>query len=388
MTVAENEGHGATPRQPAESTALDLALLLAEHARLLVAGPLAAGLLALGITFVVKPVYTARTLFLPPQQAQSSAAAALSSLGALSGLAGAGLNLKSPVDQYAAMLQSYAVADRIIERFDLMTVYDDRYRDEARRDLAKAVRISVGRKDGLITLEVEDEDPKRAAEMANAHVDELRRLTSGLALTEAQERRVFFGEQLKNARDALSRAQQALQASGFNPNAIKAEPKAAAERYGQLQAQVTATEVRLQALRRSLAESAPEIQQQLAALGTLRAELAKIESTAGADPGADYISRYRDFKYEETLFDLFSRQYELARVDESREGALIQVIDPATPPDRKTRPHRALIAIGATVGAFVLLVGWLWLRNAWQAASRSPATAAKVARLRAALGLG
>ena len=140
---------------------------------------------------------------------------------------------------------------------------------------------------------------------------ELRRLTSELALTEAQQRRAFFEGELKQTQIKLTEAQQILQSSGFNPGALKAEPKAAAEGYATLKAQATAAEVKLQTMRRSLADSAPELQQQTTLLGALRAQLLKLEgATSGAKNDSDYISRYREYKYQETLFELFSKQFE------------------------------------------------------------------------------
>lgn len=266
-------------------------------------------------------------------------------------------------------MQSETVSDRIIEKFDLMQTYEAKYRFEARKILTESIRISVGKKDGLITVEADDHSPERAAEMANQYVVELRRMTSDLALTEAQQRRVFFEQQLNLTRDRLEKAQLALQASGFNPGALKAEPKAAADTYARLGAEVTAAEVRLQTLRRTLADGAPEVQQQLGTLTALRSQLAKAEASGHtSDAGsADYVSRYRDFKYQETLFDLFSRQYEMARLDESREGALVQVVDVAQTPEWKSKPKRAQLTITAGLITLVLLtLHVLWREfNPW-----------------------
>ena len=364
---------------------LDLALPLLQHWKLLVAGPLLAGIVALGITYLIKPTFTSRTVFLPPQQQQSAAASALASLGALSGLAGAAAGIKSPADQYVALLQSTTIADRLIDEFKLMQVYESKYRFEARKELADNVRVALGKKDGLISIEVDDEEPQRAAEMANRHVDELRRLTSQLALTEAQQRRVFFESQLKKTRDDLIQAQQQLQASGFNPGALKAEPKAAAEGYARLKAEVTAAEVRLQTLRRNLSETTPEVQQAQTMLGALREQLGKAEASTDLSGGPDYISKFREFKYQETLFELFSRQYELARLDESREGALIQVVDVAKPAERKSKPKRANIGVATTLASLLLLAVFVVTRHAWRQSAARPEKAAKLAQLRAAL---
>lgn len=353
---------------------LDLAVPLAQHLKLLIAGPLLLGLAALGITYLIPPEFTARTVFLPPQQQQSAATAALSQLGALAGLAGGAAGLKSPADQYVALMQTTTVADRLIDRYGLMAVYESEFRFEARKALATNVRITLGKKDGLISVEVDDVDPQRAADIANAHVEELRVLTSQLALTEAQQRRVFFETQLKQTRDQLTKAQQVLEASGFSQGALKAEPKAAAEGYARLKAEVTAAEVRLQTLRRNLSDNTPEVQQQQTLVAALRGQLASLERSSDLGGGSEYVSKFREFKYQETLFELFSRQYELARLDESREGALIQVIDVAQVPEWKSKPKRAVITVVTWLVSFIVLVTAVWL---W-AAIRSGGDAARL----------
>ena len=369
---AESAAAGAQPADDEGNITLrDLVELVGRRWRWLIAGPLAAGLLALGATYLVAPLFTARTTFLPPQQQQSAAMATLASLGALGSLAAGSAGLRSPVDQYVALLQSHSVSLRIIERFDLRRVYDEELIIDTRDKLTRNVRVSAGRKDGLITVEVEDQDPQRAAAMANQYVEELRRITGELALTEAQQRRAFFEAQLSRTRDQLARAQTALEASGIGQGAIKAEPRAAAERYARLQAEVTAAEVRLQTLRTSLAESAPEMQQRLAQLAALREQLVRAEQPA-AQGSTDYIGRFREFKYQETLFELFARQYEAARLDESREGALIQVVDVALPPERKSWPRRGFTAVLVTVGTFLALIVWFVMTQLWRQPAARP----------------
>ena len=363
---------------------LETALPLAEHWKLLVVGPLVAGLAAFGIASLIPPTYTATTTLLPPQQQQSSASSLLSSLGSLAGLAGGASAVRTPADQYVALMQSATVSDRMVDQFKLLDVYDQKYRVDARRALAANVRIAVGKKDGLITVEVDDKSPQRAAEMANRYVDELRRMTDTIAVSEAQQRRKFFELQLRQTQEKLVQAQQALQASGFAQGALKAEPKSAAEAYARLRAELTAAEVRLQTLRGSLSDSTPEVQQQQGTLAALRSQVARLEQPAAAASGPDYVSKYREFKYQETLFDLFAKQYELARVDESREGGLIQVVDAAAPPERKSKPKRLFIALGATFAGGIILVAAVLIRGSWRAAVSDPANADRLARLRKA----
>ena len=353
---ADNEGD-------AGMSLLELLQPLAAHWKLLVLGPLAAGLAALGITFLIPPTFTASTTVIPPQQGQSSVALALAALGPLAGLAGGAGAGRNPGEQYLALLQSVNVADRIIEQFKLLDVYGEKYRVDARRELANNVRVSLGKRDGLITIEVDDKSPLRAADMANRYVDELRRVTAKLAVTEAQQRRVFFEQQLTQSRQRLVLAQQALQDSGFNAGALKAEPKAAAEAYARLKAEIASAEVRLQSVRTALTDAAPEVRQQLGTLAGLRDQLARVEQATAGSVGPDYIGKYRDFKYEEALFEVYSRQFELARIDESREGALIQIVDLATPPEKKSKPKRGQAAVATTLAAVVLLAALILARQ-------------------------
>jgi uncharacterized protein involved in exopolysaccharide biosynthesis len=339
--------------------------------RLVVGATVLAGAAGAGGSFLITPKFTSTTTFLPPQQ-QNASSSALASLGALAALAGAtGAAVKSPADQYISLMQSVTVSDRIIDRFQLMKVYDAKLRLEARKTLGNRVAISLGKKDGLITVAVDDESPQRAAQMANQYVEELRRMTSTLAVSEAQQRRVFFEGQMQEAKTKLIAAQNALQQSGFAPGALKAEPRAAAEQYAQLRAQEVAAEVKLQTLRNSLAETAPQVTQQLSLVNALRAQLADLEGAEKPEStGPDYVGKYREFKYQETLFDLMTKQYELARVDEAREGALIQVVDPALPAERKTTPKRAVLTAVAAIMGLVAAVAWVSLKSRRSRAAR------------------
>lgn len=363
---------------------LELSVILKSRWKLLVGAPLLAAALAYGAALLIPPTFTATTTFLPPQQQQSSAASALASLGALAGLAG-GAGVKTPADQYVAFMQSTTVSDRIIDRFDLMKVYQSKLRMDARKKLADNAKIAVGKKDGLISVAVDDEDPKRAAEIANAYIDELRRLSSSLAVTEAQQRRVFFEQQLTQTKERLTAAQRALEASGFSEGALRSEPKSAAETYARLQAEVTAAEVRLQTMRGAYNENAPEFRTAQDRLAALRGQLARTEKVRGGGDDNDYVGKYREFKYQETLFDLFARQYELARVDESREGALVQVVDTATPPERRSKPKRSLIAAATFVVVGLLLTMALVIRHVSRLTPISPQRAERLAALKASL---
>lgn len=365
-----------------EISLLDLLQVVVENLRLLILGPLVVGLSALGISFAIAPTFTASVKFLPPQQQQSAAASMLASLGALGGLAGAASGLKNPADQYLAFLKSRSVQDALIDRFDLMQRYRAKTRDDARLALQGASRMSSG-KDGLISVEIDDKDPQFAAQLANAHVEELQKLLSRLAVTEAQQRRLFFEKQLQASRDNLARAEQALKSSGVSASTLKATPQTAVEGMARLKASVTAQEIKIASMRGYLSETAPDFKQALTELSALRTQLARLEKEEPPAQGqSDYISKFRDFKYHETLFELFAKQYEIARVDESREGAVVQVLDAAQPPERKSKPKKALIAVIATLATGFALLLFVFVRQAWVNAQRDQESAEKVARLR------
>jgi tyrosine-protein kinase Etk/Wzc len=376
--------YNVTADETDEISLLDLLQVIADNLRLLILGPLTVGVIALGISFVIKPTFTATTSFLPPQQQQSAAASMLQSLGALGGLAGAA-GIKSPADQYVALTGSRSVKDALIEKFKLTERYDEKLRQDARKELEKNTRISTA-KNGLITVEVDDHEPQIAADMANAYVEELSRLMSRLALTEAQERRAFFEGQLKKAKDGLTTAEAALKATGISESAVKASPGAAVGAVASLMAQVAAKEVQISAMRGYLMESAPEFQRAQAELGALRNQLSRTEKdTASNGGGGDYVAKYRDFKYYETLFELMAKQYEVARIDESREGAVIQVVDKALSPERKSKPKRGLVAVMATAAAGFVLLLFVFIRQAMRNAEREPGSAQKLNGLRVSL---
>lgn len=377
---------GSVASDDDEINLLDLLQVMADNLRLLVLGPLLVGLLALGGSFLVPPTFTAKTVFLPPQQQQGGAAMLLQSLGALGGLAGAATGIKNPNDQFVAFLKSDSVSNALIDRFKLMDRYESEFRDDANKALDGVSKISSG-KDGLITVEVDDKDPVFAAQLANGYVEELANIQARLTLTEAQQRRAFFEKQLIQTKSSLATAERALRASGVNRSALKSSPQAAISAVAELQAQIAAQEIKLAAMRGYLTESAPDFKQALTELSALRAQFSKVEKSASAPDAdeADYIGRYRDFKYFETLFELFAKQFELAKLDEAREGAVIQVLDVALPPERKSKPKKALIAVLATLATGFVLLLFVFVRQAVRSAGDDAESAAKIAQLKKAL---
>jgi tyrosine-protein kinase Etk/Wzc len=369
-----------------EVSLLDLLQTIVDNLRLLVLGPLVIGVAALGISYLIPPTYTAKTQFLPPQQQQSAAASMLASLGSLGGLAGAVGGIKNPADQFLAFMKSVTVQDALIDRFKLLERYEAKTKTDARLALTGRVRASSG-KDGLISVEVDDKDPKFAAELANAHVEELGKLLGKLATTEAQQRRLFFEKQLTQAKEMLIQSEIELKATGVSGSVLKSNPASAVAAVAGLQAGVTAQEVKLGAMRGYLAETAPEFKLALNELANLKAQLVKQEKDTPANSNktaqGDYVSKYREFKYNETLFELFAKQFEIAKVDESREGAVIQILDAAQPPERKSKPKKAIIAIIATLAASFALLLFVFIRQALINAGKDQESANKLNHLKA-----
>ena len=367
---------------------LDILQTLAENARLLIFGPILVGLLALGVSFLFKPSYVAKTTIMPPQQQQGAAAAALAQLGALAGAAGgggAGSASRSSAELYVGLLKSRTVADKLIDRFSIMRAPGVKTREDARDILTRISGVGVG-KDGLIIIGVVSNVPRLSAELANAYVEELSSLTSRLAVTEAQRRRQFLEKEVAKVKDNLVRAEIALAAVSVGENVLKFNPMAMGEGLATLKAQVMAKEVQLSSMRGYFTENSPNFRQVQRELSALRAQLSKFEQPSLPSENAEYITRYREFKYNEVLFEQLSRQYELARVDESSDGAVIQVVDVAIPPERDSNMSKALIFIIYTLASGFALLIFVFIRRALDNARQDPESATKLAAIRVGFG--
>jgi len=379
-TVSEGP-QGAWGAEPVKAGALELLLPLWHRKWRLLASVLLGAALALGLSQLVTVRYTAQASFVVQPSLRPSQAAVASALPALAGLVGGGTN---PVDLYITILRSQTLADRIIERFDLHRVWASRSRTETLLRLSSSVSFGSGRRDGLVQITVEDELPQRAAGMANQYADELRSVLRGYAADEARQRREFYDVQLERTRKALQDSQKQLQSSGFDRAALRTEPRAAAESYGRLQAEVAAAEVRLSATRRLRADSSPEVQMQQSEVAAMRAQLARAEAPKDEGTGG-FVDKLREFRYAEALAESIARQAEAARVDEASDVIPLRMLDRATVPEWPSSP-RALIWVlaGAALG-LLLQGGWVLLRHRAALARLDPAYVQRVALLRSLL---
>jgi len=322
------------------------------------------------ISLLMPNIYTGTTRILPPQQSASAASALLNQLGGPFGgllgvTGGAALGLRNPNDLYIGMLKSRTVADNLISRFELDKVYGEDRLSDVRKRLERETTIGAGR-DGIITIEVDDKDPKRAAELANAYVDELMKLTKVLAVTEASQRRLFFERQLLQVKDNLTAAEiaarQGLQKGGLAQ--VDAQGRSMIEVTARLRAQISAKEVQIGSMRTFAAEGNPELQRTQQELEALRRELARVEGSspiaaggkgeASGSSGLDNLGRLRDVRYYEFLYELLAKQYELAKIDEAKDATIIQVMDKAIEPELRSRPKRSVIVTLVSLVAGVL----------------------------------
>jgi tyrosine-protein kinase Etk/Wzc len=372
-----------------EISLIDLAIALGEEKKTLFAIPAITTTLAIVVSLLMTPIFTAKTVMMPPQQQQSGAASALASLGGLAGLAGAAAGIKSPDEMYVAFMQSEGMQNAVIKRLSLLERYNTKSMTDARNALKGSVRVTPDKKTGLITIEVDDKDPEFAAQLANVQVEELRNLLGRLAVTEAQQRRMFYEQQIKKAQDELASAEasfrQAKEKSGMQVTSVLAESGVRAS--AELRGQIAAREVQMQAMSRFATAQNPDMQRISSELSAMRAQLTKLEqgggnAAEGSPTQQQAVKSYRDVKVQEAMLEVLIKQYELARVDEAKEGPLLQQVDVAVAPERKSKPKRATIVLVAAFAGLFLGVLVAFARRAIRKAAESEDAGAQIARLK------
>jgi tyrosine-protein kinase Etk/Wzc len=385
---------------------LDLLIVVVRYRKLIL--KIAAYTVVIGvIVSLLLPLrYTATTSILPPQQTSSAGSALMAQLGNLSSVAslagGSSLGLKNPNDLQVAMLRSRTVEDAMLDRFHLVELFKVKQRSDARKELENVVDIDNGIKDGLIRISVTDRNPQRTAEMANGYVEEFKRLSATLAVTEASQRRLFFEQQLSQAKDNLAHAEEDLKRTGQKTGLVQldSQTRATIELLANLRGQIAAKEVEISGMRSFATGENPDLQmaeQQLAGLRLQEARMgaASEGSTSALIPkgnmqeaGIEYIRKLRDVKYFETIFDLLARQFEVAKVDEARQGATVQIVDRAIVPDRRSSPKRTLIVLGAAAFGIFLGVFWAFAKEGVTRLSNNPAEHKRLELLKTSISPG
>jgi uncharacterized protein involved in exopolysaccharide biosynthesis len=371
-----------------EINLLDYLIVLAKRKKLILQITLGAAIITAVISLIMPPIYKAETKILPPQQSGSSMAAQmLSQLGGLAGLAGGAAGIKTTDELYIGMLKARPVLDNIIDRFKLMQVYKTKSRESARNALSGMLKVKSDKKSGIIAIGIEHKDPKMAADLANAFVEELRNFNKGLAVTEASQRRLFFEEQLNDVKMSLVKAEDAMR--GFQEKTgalhVESQAKTVIEGIAGLRAQIAAKEVQLKVMKTYATQQNPDFQRAEEELRGMREQLSRLEgrgSSHNPDPlmptgrvpsiGTEYIRKLRDLKFNETLYELLLKQYEAAKLDEARDATIIQVIEKAVPPEKRIKPKRRQMVMIAMVTGFFFSIFVAFFMEYKEKASNHP----------------
>jgi uncharacterized protein involved in exopolysaccharide biosynthesis len=339
------------------------------------------GIVAAVIVALLQPKYfNAQIRLMPPTSNSGSGQAAL--LGALGGAGSAAsiLGIKTPGDLYVGLLKSRSISDHLIAKFSLKEAYKIKTAQNTRQQLSSLTKVISG-KDGIINIDVEDQDPKRAAAIANEYFNALQTMMQRMAVTEAGQRRLFFETQLKQAKNQLTDAEEAFKMMQQTTGVLQldAQGKVAIEAIARIRAAISAKEVELASLRQYATPENPDYQRKSIEMDALRNESSKLERSQTGDPttqatnlgnnkkltdsGVDYGRRLRDLKYAETVFELLAKQFEFARLDESRDVASLQLIDEAIVPELPSRPNRTLLILAGSLFSLLFAVAIVLLKT-------------------------
>lgn len=346
------------------------------HWRLVVRATLAAFVISVCLSFVIPPTYRASTKVLPPEQDSSGLLGALmGSSGGMGGMAADLLGKGSPADLYVGILSSDAISDIIIDRFKLMEVYGEKYRIKTYKRLNENVGISVGKKDGIITIVVEDKNPNRSAEIANAYVEELGKMLGKLSVADSTQNRVYLEQRLEKAKSDLIVAEDALKNFQAKNKAfdIPEQAKGAIKGVAELEGQLAAEEIKLSSLMRVYTDSSQEIKNQKLLISNIKNQISKLEGNridsavlgVGSVPdiAQQYLRLMRKLKIQETLFEMLTKQNEIAKLGQTNEVIRLKVIQSARVPDMKSKPRRTIIVLTCTISTFAICLLYILITD-------------------------
>jgi len=316
------------------------------------------------------PIYASTASILPPQQEGGGAGGIISQLsGGLGGLAGSFLGVQTPAGQWMAILKSRTIKDTIIQRFGLMKIFEAKTMEEAITTLDGMVKISKS-KEEVISITVEDKDPKKAAALANAFVEELDRVNKGMVTTSGRRMRVFIEKRLNEAKIELTKAEELMKAFQEGNRAVKLDDQSRAiiEAIGIVKGQLMAKEVELQTMLSYATSNNPQaeiLKTQVEELTEKLRELGEGKKRPGnpsshdifiptakiPDLALQYARLLREAKIQQTLYELLTQQYEMARIQEAKDTPTVQVLDEAKVPELKSKPSKRQIVMLSTITA-------------------------------------
>jgi len=399
----------ASPRVEQEDLGfLDFLLIVAQRKMLVgMATALCAGL-AVILAFALPEEYTATVTILPPQGSSSMSSMPGRQLSGLSssegesrGTASSTNSVKNMNDMYVSMLQRQSVEDAVVRRYGLQAEYGKKYLEDARKALENHTKIDGATKDGLIRLSFTDHDPNRSSEIANGYVEQFKSLSQHLAITEASQRRIVFENRLEKAKVDLENADEALKKARPPTGMAQADRQAWAtiDFAARLRAQIVAKEVQIEEMRSYAGDENPALIQPQTELEGLRMQLHDLVGPKsgssddaflpkGAVAGLEYARRLRDLKYYEAIYEILAKQMELAKLDEAREGNFIQVVDPATTPEKRSYPERGPLIFGGLAGGFTFGIMLALLQAGLVRMRNNPASKGKLDLLKTSLWSG
>jgi uncharacterized protein involved in exopolysaccharide biosynthesis len=379
--------------------------LLWERRRLLLRIAAISLLISLLIAFTLPKQYKSSAQIMPPSNPSMGTAVlaaltgrGLGSLNGLSSLAGSLLGGNNSTALFVDLLRSGTVVDHLIDRFQLQAVYHKRYRVDTAKHLAHNTTITDDKKSGVISITVEDTDPRRARDLAQGYLDELNLLVNRTSTSSAHQERVFIEKRLQKVKADLGQAQQRMSefSSTHSTVDIKEQTRAMVDAASRLQAQMILEQANLDSLRQIYGDSNVRVRATQARIAALQGQLSKISGSSAplaAEPSSEsdddrstgkqyelypplrqlprlavpYADLYRQVQVQETLFELLTQQYELARIQEAKDVPVVSVIDSPGIPEKKSFPPRLLLAelltlVSTSIAAALLLAWHRWSR--------------------------
>jgi uncharacterized protein involved in exopolysaccharide biosynthesis len=363
--IEEPRTHSVSESDDDEINLLQLLLVIVRRKLLIIKVCTVVAVLSVCYSLTLKNIYTATSKFYPPQKESplGSFASLLAQTGPLQGLGGLG----GPGDLYLAITKSRTVADAVVKRLDLQKKEDGTTRtlEAARKAAMGAVKVAVG-KDGIITVSANSRDPQKAADLANAFVDETIKRSVQLYVTKAGSERTFLEKRLEVVKVELKNAEGDLKAFQEKHKTIKVDAQAsvAIEGIARLKAEIAHKEVQLATLRNSMTDESSDVKALQAGISRLKSQVGSMTGSGGVDSiipatgnvpgiGVEYVRKVRELKIQEAIFEQLSKQYELAKINENKESSSVQVIDEAVAPLKKSKPRRSIIVLLSTFVAFL-----------------------------------
>ena len=391
-----------TGEEESEINLLDVLIALGQEKLTVIVVTVLAVVYGVVISLTTPPTYLARTSIIPTQQGGgASALPGLSGLAALSGLSGA---VKSSDQMYVAFMRSQSVQMALIDKLRLKERYGSKNLEEARISLTNNMSISSDKSSGILVIEAQDGDAEFAAQLANQQVQELNVILSRLAVTEAQQRRLYYEQQIAKTKKTLVevevRFKEAQQKAGIQVTSMLVD--SAIGLWASTHAQIIAKEQQLQMLGQFATSQNPEMHRLKTEIAVLRTQIRQYENwslqSSGQEKGTvktkdmspaqkDAAQAYRDLKIQETLLDGFVRQLEVAKIDEAKEGPPVQVLDVARAPEIRAQPQRRKMVTAYTVTGLVIGLVLAMLKALLRHAQSTPEGMQRLRDLRRAWGL-